>query len=79
MTVIQMSLAKPSRLRVLIDLADGRRTVEAAGTLMGVGCRQVFRLRPAFAADGASGLVSRKRGRLSNRGVARRSATPCRL
>ena len=47
-------------------------TFAAAGTLMGVGRRQVFRLRRAFAADGASGLVSRERGRPSNR---RRGAT----
>jgi hypothetical protein len=34
---------------------------------MGLGRRQVFRLRRAFAADGASGLISGKRGRPSNR------------
>jgi hypothetical protein len=51
----------------VIDLADGRLTVEAAAALMGLGRRQVFRLRRAFAADGASGLISRKRGRPSNR------------
>ena len=33
---------------------------------MGLGRRQVFRLRRAFAADGASALSSRKRGRPSN-------------
>jgi hypothetical protein len=67
MAVIQMSDRELSRLRVIIDLADGRLTVEAAATLMGVGRRQVFRLCRAFAANGASGLVSRKRGRPSNR------------
>lgn len=67
MTVMQMSDAELSRLRVMIDLLDGRLTVEAAGMLMGVGRRQVFRLRRGFAADGASALVSRKRGRPSNR------------
>lgn len=67
MAVIQMSERELSRLRVMIDLADGRLTVEAAGVLMGVGRRQVFRLCRAFAASGASGLVSRKRGRPSTR------------
>jgi Helix-turn-helix domain len=67
MAVIQMSERELSRLRVMIDLEDGRLTVEAAGALMGVGRRQVFRLCRAFAAAGASGLVSRKRGRPSNR------------
>ncbi len=67
MTVIQMSDRELTRLRVMIDLGDGRLTLEAAGTLMGIGRRQVFRLRRAFEASGASGLISRKRGRASNR------------
>jgi hypothetical protein len=67
MTVIQMSDRELSRLRVMIDLGDGRLTLAAAGTLMGVGRRQVFRLCRAFEASGASGLISRKRGRASNR------------
>jgi hypothetical protein len=51
---------------VLIDLSDKRLTVDAAGTLMGVERRQVYRLRRAFATDGPTALVSRKRGRASN-------------
>jgi hypothetical protein len=66
MTVIQMSGQELTRLRIMIDLADGRITVEATAALMGLGRRQVFRLRRAFAADGASALSSRKRGRPSN-------------
>jgi hypothetical protein len=49
------------------DLIDGRLTVEAAGTLTGLGRRQVFRLRRAFQAGGPAALASRKRGRPSNR------------
>jgi Winged helix-turn helix len=67
MTVIQMSDRELTRLRVMIDLADGRLTVETAATLMSMGRRQVFRLRRAFGAGGPSALVSRKRGRPSNR------------
>jgi hypothetical protein len=67
MTVIQMSDRELTRLRVMIELMDGRLTPDAAGTLMGVGRRQVFRLRHAFATAGPSGLTSRKRGRASNR------------
>ena len=67
MTVIQMSVRELARVRVMIDLADGRLTVDAAVELMRVGRRQVFRLRRAFAADGPSGLISKKRGRPSNR------------
>src|SRR6202790_4219313 len=67
MTVIQMSDRELTRLRVMIDLADGRLTTEAAATLMSIGRRQLFRLRRAFASDGPSGLISRKRGSPSNR------------
>jgi hypothetical protein len=66
MTVIQMSERELTRLRVLIDLSDKRLTVGAAATLMGLGRRQVYRLRCAFACDGPATLVSRKRGRASN-------------
>src|SRR5690349_11417552 len=45
MAVIQMSERELIRLRVLIDLADNQLTAEAAGTLMGMGRRQVYRLR----------------------------------
>ena len=67
MTVIQMSGQELTRLRIMIDLTDGRITVEAAAALMGLGRRQIFRLRRAFATEGASALISRKRGRPSNR------------
>jgi len=50
-------------LRVMIDLADDRLTVDAVATLMGLGRRQIYRLRRAFSADGPAGLASRKRGR----------------
>ena len=65
--MIQMSDRELTLLRVMIDLADGRLTVDAAATLMGLGRRQIYRLRRAFLADGAAGLASRKRGRPSNR------------
>ena len=67
MTVIQVSQRELNRLRVMIELLDGRLTSRAAGELMGIGRRQVFRLRRAFVAAGPSGLLSKKRGRPSNR------------
>jgi hypothetical protein len=67
MTVIQMSDRELTRLRVMIDLTDGRLTADAAARLMSIGRRQLFRLRRAFASDGPSALISRKRGRPSNR------------
>ena len=57
--MIQMSERELTRLRVLIDLADNRLTAEAAGTLMGMGRRQVYRLRP---------LSHRRDGRRWSRG-----------
>ena len=65
MTVIQVSQRELSRQRAMIDLSDGRLTVSAAGELMGIGRRQVFRLRRAFEAAGPAGLLSKKRGRPS--------------
>src|SRR5580693_5467086 len=43
--VIQMSDRELTRLRVMIDLADDRLTVDAAATLMGLGRRQIYGLR----------------------------------
>ena len=62
-----MSDRELTRLRVMIDLADGRLTVDAAAALVGLGRRQIYRLCRAFSAGGPAGLVSRKRGCPSNR------------
>ena len=69
MTVITMSRNELTRLRVLIDVADGRLSVADATGLIGVGRRQVYRLLDAFRAGGPDGLISRKRGRSSNRAL----------
>src|SRR5580692_5290453 len=69
MTVITMSRNELTRLRVLIDVADGRLPVADATGLIGVGRRQIYRLLQAFRADGADGLISRKRGGPSNRAL----------
>jgi transposase len=68
-TVITMSRNELTRLRVLIDVADGRLSVADATGLIGVGQRQIYRLLQAFRADGADGLISRKRGGPSNRAL----------
>jgi hypothetical protein len=62
-----MSDRELSRLEVLWDLQDGRLTVAAAARLLGLERRQVFRLLRAYRADGPSGLISKHRGRTSNR------------
>src|SRR5712672_180903 len=69
MTVITMSHNELTRLRVLIDIADGRRSVADATGLIGVGRRQIYRLLEAFRAHGADGVISRKRGKPSNRAL----------
>src|ERR1700676_4495650 len=67
MTVIGMSRTEIDRMSVLQDLAASRIKVMEAATLMSLGRRQVFRLAKAYAQLGPEALVSRRRGRLSNR------------
>ena len=67
MTVITMSRTEIDRMSVLQDLAASRIKIAQAATLMGLGRRQVFRLAKAYAERGPEALVSRKRGRSSNR------------
>src|SRR5665213_4284382 len=67
MTVITMSRTEIDRMGVLHDLADGRIKIAEASTLMGLGRRQVFRLAKAYSKHGPEALVSRRRGRPSNR------------
>jgi hypothetical protein len=67
MTVIAMSRTEIDRMSVLHDLADGRIRIAEASALMGLGRRQVFRLAKAFSQHGPQALVSRRRGRPSNR------------
>ena len=67
MTVRLMSDGELSRLEVLRDLDQKRLTTEAATQLLGLGRRQVFRLLKAYRTEGATGLISKRRGRRSNR------------
>ena len=67
MTVIAMSRAEIDRMGVLRDLAEDRIRVSEAATLMGLGRRQVLRLAKAYRQHGPEALVSRRRGKPSNR------------
>src|SRR6267154_5154885 len=69
MTVITVSRNELPRLRVLIDVADGRLSVAEATGLIGVGRRQIYRLLQAFRGHGPDGVISRKRGGPSNRAL----------
>jgi hypothetical protein len=62
-----MSDGELSRLEVLRDLDQKRLTTEAAAQLLGLGRRQVFRLLKSYRTEGPTGLISKRRGRRSNR------------
>src|SRR5690242_19388212 len=62
-----MSDGELARLEVLRDLDQQRLTTGAAGQLLGLERRQVFRLLKAYRKEGPTGLISKRRGRRSNR------------
>jgi hypothetical protein len=66
-TVRLMSDGELTRLEVLRDLDHGRLTTETAAQLLRLGRRQVFRLLRAYRTEGPTGLISKRRGRRSNR------------
>ena len=70
MAVLSMSDGELRRLEVLRDVDRGDLPICAAAQLLGRSERQVWRLLKAFRAEGAAGLVSKKRGRPSNRKTA---------
>src|SRR6267378_5609680 len=65
--VLSMSDGEQRRLEVLRDVDRGGLPVGAAAQLLERSERQVWRLLKAFRAEGAPGLISKKRGRPSNR------------
>jgi transposase len=70
MAVLSMSDGELRRLEVLRDVDRGGLPVRAAAQLLGRSERQVWRLLKAFRSAGAAGLISKKRGRPSNRQTA---------
>ena len=62
-----MSDKELTRLEVLRDLTSGRLTALAAAELLGLERRQVQRLAKAYQEQGATAIISKKRGRASNR------------
>jgi transposase len=70
MAVLSVSDGELRRLEVLGDVDRGGLPVGAAAQLLGRSERQVWRLLKAFRGDGAAGLISKKRGRPSNRKTA---------
>jgi transposase len=70
MVVLSMSDGELWRLEVLRDVDRGGLPVRPAAQILGRSERQVWRLLKEFRAAGAAGLVSKKRGRPSNRRTA---------
>src|SRR3954454_8391451 len=67
MTVIVMSRPEIDRVHILRDVVAERITVREAAQLLRITRRQVFRLLKAYQTGGPAALVSRRRGRPSNR------------
>ena len=67
MTVITMSGKELDRMQVLRDLSTKQITVSEAAGLMRLTRRQVFRLAKRYRQDGPAALISKRRGRPSNR------------
>jgi transposase len=67
MAVLSVSDGELRRLEVLRDIDRGGLPVGAAAQLLGRSERQVWRLLKAFRGEGVAGLISKKRGRPSNR------------
>ena len=66
MTVVSMSKREFSRLEVLLQVQSGRLHITDACELIALRRRQVFRLLRGLKQDGATSLVSKRRGRSSN-------------
>src|ERR1700755_2666712 len=62
-----LSYGELSRLEVLRGLDQRRLTTVATAQLLGLERRQVFRLLKAYRTEGPAGLISKRRGRSSNR------------
>lgn len=67
MVTVSMSKREFDRLEVLLGVQSGRLRVADVCTLTGLSRRQVFRLLQGIRDGGAASLVSKRRGRRSNR------------
>ena len=66
MAVVSMSKQEFSRLDVLLRVQSGRLRVGDACVLIGLQRRQVFRLLRGLKQEGATSLLSKRRGKPSN-------------
>src|SRR6195952_357257 len=66
MTVVSMSKQEFSRLEVLLRVQSGQLRIDDGCALIGLKRRQVFRLLAGLKQDGATSLLSKRRGKPSN-------------
>lgn len=64
---LTMSAKEVNRLEIIGRVIERRLTQRQAAERLGLSVRQIERLCRAYRNEGAAGLVSRKRGRPSNR------------
>jgi hypothetical protein len=67
MAVLSMSRTEIDRVHVIRDVLAERIGISEAARLMRVTPRQIFRLLRVYHTDGPAGLISKKRGKSSNR------------
>lgn len=67
MAVRIMSDGELTKFEILRDVDQDRLPVRAAAQVLGLTERQVWRLLKSYRLSGADGLISKKRGRVSNR------------
>jgi transposase len=67
MATVTMSSKELERLHWMAALAERRATQREVAGHLGLGVRQVQRMRDAYVACGSAGLVSQRRGKPSNR------------
>ena len=63
--VMTMSIKEVTRLEVVQKVLNKQLKVQQASELLGIGIRQVKRLTQAYKTDGAPGLISKHRGKVS--------------
>ena len=68
--LLQMSVKEISRLEVMQRLTRKQMRQKEAGTILGLSVRQIKRLLKAYRRQGATGLVSKHRGRKGNNRLA---------
>ena len=67
MGLFVMSERELGRIKIIEDIDAGRMSVVQGAVLAKLGRRQMTRLVKAYRSEGASGLISKKRGKPSNR------------